>query len=326
MVCTSTLSRKGKIMATTEVLKTTIGTLWRAGLCAGVYVVGTAVGGALVSALGMPVPEMPVQADEKIAGVLLVVASLALAAGLTPLARRLQGPYWLRWLTLAALCYACLGVASPLEGAIFTTLRGMESIPVLFLPPCLLFGAAVAALFEPAHPDGAPLVAVRRFLRDRSPRQWVWRFIGAVFAFPVVYWTFGMMVAPFVMAYYQQGQFALAVPNPGVIVGTQFLRGLLFLAASLPILVMWSGSRRQLVLALGLAFYLLVGLFEMIQSYWLAPTLQILHNAEIFLDSMVYALALVLLLGREDAIGTVGPLCAHAATHDADVHQPAGSL
>ena len=68
----------------------------------------------------------------------------------------------------------------------------------------------------------------------------------------------------------------------------------------MPILILWSGSRRQLVLALGLAFYLLVGLFGMIQSYWLAPTLQILHNTEILADSMVYVLALAVLLVRRD--------------------------
>ena len=108
------------------------------------------------------------------------------------------------------------------------------------------------------------------------------------------------MVAPFVMEYYQQGQFALAVPNPALILATQFARSVLFLLAAIPILIMWSGSRRHLIAALGLAFYVLVGLFDMLQSYWLAPTLQVLHNTEIFVDSMVYALALAVLLARPD--------------------------
>lgn len=285
-------------MTTMRILTSTIANLWRVGLSASAFVVGAAVGGTLVSALGMTVPEVPVQANETITGLLLFVASLALAAGLIPLSRRLQGPYWLRWLMLAALCYVCLGLASPLEGAIFTKLAGMGSIPVLFIPPCLLFAAVVAALFSPVRVDRLPRAAARQFFRDRSPSHWMRRFAATICAFPVVYWTFGLMVAPFVMAYYQQGEFALAVPSPGVIVGTQFLRSLLFLAATVPILVMWSGSRRQLVLALGLAFYMLVGLFGMVQSYWLAPTLQILHNTEIFADSMVYALALTLLLTR----------------------------
>jgi hypothetical protein len=141
---------------------------------------------------------------------------------------------------------------------------------------------------------------VRRFFHGRSLGQWTWRLAAAILAFPIIYWTFGLMVAPFVMEYYKQGQFALAVPNPAVILATQFARSVLFLLGAMPVLILWSGSRRHLVLALGLAFYVLVGLFGMIQSYWLAPTLQVLHNSEMFIDSMVYALALAVLLVRKD--------------------------
>ncbi|MBN1512122.1 MAG: hypothetical protein JXB13_08915, partial [Phycisphaerae bacterium] len=189
--------KKGKSMAEKRVVGTTLGYVWRIGLCALANVVGTAAGGALISALQMPVPETPGQAGERVAGLLLFAASFALAAGLIPLARRLRGPYWLRWLMLAALCYVCLGAAAPLEGAIFTKLPGMGSIPVLFLPPCLLFGAVMAALFRPVRRGGAPIEAIRRFFRGRTWGQWTRRFAAAVLAFPVVYWTFGLMVAPF---------------------------------------------------------------------------------------------------------------------------------
>jgi hypothetical protein len=282
-------------------LKTAVGYLWRVPLCALAYVVGAIASGAVLSALGLPLPQVPEQADERTVGVLLLVASFALAAGLAPLARRLQGPYWLRWLTLAVLCYICLGVTSPLEGAIFTTIGGMASIPAFSVLPCLLFAAVVALLFKPINRGDSLAANVRRFFAGRSVGQWAWRLAAAICAFPIIYWTFGLMVAPFVMEYYKQGQFALAVPRPAVILATQFARSTLFLLAAAPVLVMWSGSRRQLILALGLALYVLVGLFGMIQSYWLAPTLQILHNTEMFADSMTYALALaVLLVSREE--------------------------
>jgi hypothetical protein len=272
-----------------------VGYLWRVLLCGLAYVAGTVVAGAAVSALGLPLPQLPEQADARTMGVLLFVASCALAAGLSPLAYRLSGPYWLRWLMLTVLCYICIGVTSPLEGAIFTTMD-MVSVPVLSLLPCLLFAAVMALLFQAAGTSDSLAVSVRRFFCGRTPRQWAWRFAAAILTFPVVYWTFGLMVAPFVMEYYKQGQFALAVPHPAVILATQFVRSVLFLLAAMPILILWSGSRRHLIVALGLAFYVLVGLFGMLQSYWLAPTLQILHNTEIFVDSMVYALALVVLL------------------------------
>ena len=284
-------------MIAVQNLRAAVGYLWRAPLCALAYVAGAMAGGAVISALGLPLPQIPEQTDATTMGLLLCIASLALAAGLAPLARRLQGPYWLRWLILAALCYICIGVTSPLEGAIFTTMD-MASVPALSLLPCLLFAAVMALLFKPAGTGDSLAASVRRFFRGRSAGQWVWRLAAAVCAFPVIYWTFGLMVAPFVMEYYKQGQFALAVPNPATILATQFARSVLFLIAAMPILVMWSGSRRQLILALGLAFYVLVGLFGMIQSYWLAPTLQVLHNTEMLIDSMVYALALTALLVR----------------------------
>jgi len=97
------------------------------------------------------------------------------------------------------------------------------------------------------------------------------------------------------------------------------LRSTLFLGAAMPILIAGSGPRRHLVLALGLAFYMLVGLFSMIQTYWLAPTLLILHSLEICADSMVYALALVLLLlpsgtAKADELFTRFLLCSQQAT------------
>lgn len=282
-------------MTAMQVSRTLTGYLWRVPLCALAYVGGAMASGAAFSALGLPLPQLPERADPKIMGMLLLVASLALAAGLAPLARRLQGSYWLRWLMLAILCYICLGVTSALEGAIFTTMD-MASIPAFAVLPCLLFAAVLALLFKPAQRGESFAVNARRFFSGRSLGQWMVRLATAVCAFPVIYWIFGMMVAPFVLKYYQQGQFALAVPNSAVILATQFARSTLFLLAAMPILIAWAGSRRHLILALGLAFYVLVGLFGMIQSYWLVPTLQVLHNAEMLVDSMAHAGALAVLL------------------------------
>ena len=44
----------------------------------------------------------------------------------------------------------------------------------------------------------------------------------------------------------------------------------------------------------------LVGLFGMIQTYWLGPVLLVLHNVEILADSMVYAGVLALLFVRKE--------------------------
>jgi hypothetical protein len=283
-------------MNATRIMKATAGYLGRLPLCAAAYVVGAMGSAALVSALGMPLPKLPEQADERTMGLCLILGSLVLALGLAPLARRIRGGFVVRWLALAGLCYVCLGVNTPIEAAIFSNLGGMATIPVFSLLPCLLFAATMALLFQPADKGESFRAAAQRFFEDRPAGEWAWRMAAGICAFPLIYWTFGLMIAPAVRPYYEQGQFGLALPNVTAILLVQVLRSMLFLAATMPILIVSSGPRRPLILALGLAFYVLVGLFSMIQTYWLAPTLLILHNLEILADSMVYALAMVLLL------------------------------
>jgi hypothetical protein len=306
-------------MNTTRILRIAVGYAWRLPLCVFAYVAGVAASGAIIAALGMPLPKLPEQANEQMTGLCLVLASLALGLGLAPLARRIRGGFAVRWLVLAGLCYVCLGVNTPIEAAIFTNLGGMATIPIFSILPCLLFAAAMALLFKPIDEGDSFLANVKWFFEGRTAGEWAWRIVAAVGAFPLIYWTFGLMIAPFVRPYYEQGQFGLALPSAATIVLVQFLRSVLFLAATMPILIAGSAPRRHLILALGLAFYVLVGLYGMIQTYWLAPTLLVLHNLEIFTDSMVYALAIALLLARggdtkADELFARFPLCTEQAT------------
>jgi hypothetical protein len=252
--------------------------------------------GALVSAMELTLPKVPEQANQETMGMWLMIGTLALALGVAPLARQIRGSYWLRALIVAALCYVCFGINTPIEAAVFTDLGGMSTMVVLSILPCLLFGAVTALLFRPTAPAEPFGPSVARFFGARTAGQWVWRLAAAVCAFPLIYLAFGMMVTPFVLEYYRQGQFGLTLPSIGVVILVQLGRSSLFLLAALPVLVMWSGSRRRLVWTLGLAFYVLVGLFGMIQSYWLPPALLMSHNLEILADSFVHALAIALLL------------------------------
>jgi hypothetical protein len=283
-------------MNTTRILRLVVGYGWRLPLCALAYVGAEVAGGALISAVGLPLPQLPEQANEGMTALCLILGGLFLALGLAPLARRIQGGFTVRWLTLAGLCYLCLGAIMPIEAAIFTSMPGLASMPVFSLLPCVSLAAVLARLFRPRDRGDSFRSLTRRFFAGRAAGEWLWRLAAALCAFPLIYWTFGLMIAPFVRPYYEQGQFGLALPSAGAIVLVQFLRSALFLAATLPILITTAGPRRHLILTLGLAFYVLVGLYGLVQTYWLAPTLLILHNLEIFTDSMVYALALALLL------------------------------
>ena len=283
-----------------QAFKAVGGYVWRVPLCAFAYIAGTMAGGEFVSAIGMKLPPVPEQANEQMMGLCLLIGCIVLAIGVGPLAQRIRAGYWVRCLILAGLTYVCIGLNTPIEAAIFTNIDGMRTMVVFSLLPCLLFGCVTALLFKPSGKVDPFGRQVSHFFSGRSAEQWVWRFVAAICAFPVIYWIFGMMVAPWVIEYYKQGQFGLALPGTGAIILTQLLRSSLFFLAALPVLIVWSGSRRQITVRLGFAFFVLVGLFSMIQTYWLGPVLLILHNVEILADSMVYAGVLALLFVRKE--------------------------
>jgi hypothetical protein len=294
------MTKAGTTMKLKEATKVVIGHVWRVPLCAFAYVAGTMVSAVLVSKIGMKLPAVTQQADEQTMGLCLLIGSLALAIGVGPLAQTIRTRYWARFLILAALTYVCLGLNTPIEAAIFTNISGMRTMVVFSLLPCLLFGCVTALLFKPsgkAEPFGRQ---VSQFLSGRSMQEWAWRFAAAICAFPIIYWIFGMMVAPWVLEYYEQGQFGLTLPATGIIILTQLLRSGLFFLAALPILIVGSGSRIKLTILLGVAFFVLVGLFGMIQTYWLGPVLLVLHSVEILADSLVYAGVLAVLFVRKE--------------------------
>jgi hypothetical protein len=123
-----------------------------------------------------------------------------------------------------------------------------------------------------------------------------------------------MMVGPFVADAYRAGRFGLVLPGLGQILSVQFVRSVLFLLASLPVLAAWHGSRLRLALALGAAHFVMVGLFGMLQAYWLPAPMRLIHTAEILVDSVTYAAVLVVLLvrPREDVRASI-PVASAAA-------------
>jgi hypothetical protein len=290
--------------------KTAGGYVWRVPLCAFAYIAGTMAGGAFVSAIGMKLPPVPEQANEQTMSLCLLIGSFVLAIGIGQLDRRIRAGYWVRCLILVMLTYVCIGLNTPIEAAIFTNISGMRTMVVFSLLPCLLFGFVTALLFKPsgkAEPFGRQ---VSRFFSGRSAKQWAWRFVAAICAFPVIYWIFGMMVTPWVLEYYKQEQVGLTLPGTSVIILVQLLRSSLFFLAALPIIIVWTGSRRQLAVRLGFAFFVLVGLFSMIQTYWLGSVLLVLHNVEILVDSVVYAgvLSLLFIRKKPSELAVVGNL------------------
>lgn len=276
--------------------RTILDYLWKTPLCALTYLVGIVAGGAAATSLGLSLPAIPAAGSEmsQLAG--LLAGCVLLVLGLGPLARRIRGGLVARWLMLAAFAYVCLGLNTAIEAGIFTKYGGMTAMALIQVVPCLLLALVVSLLFPRQEPTESSHASTRSLPGGAGWRSWSWRVPAAVLAFPLIYFLFGMPVGLLVADYYRHEAFGLVLPGLGTIIGTQLLRSVLYLLASLPIAAAWSGSRRSFILVFGIALFIFTGLFGMVQASWLPVQIRLIHSVELAADAMTYACALAVLL------------------------------
>ena len=280
-------------------LKESLDFAWRVMVCGFVFAAGLVISRLAFQFASVSPPRMPTQAPEAIAGYYLFAGSVALAAGILLTSRGIKGPLHIRWLALATFLFIGFGVSSTIETSIFSSTEGvLWMIPILFLP-CVVLASIAVVLLKSPDVQRTLMPALVDAIRSRTPGQWVWRCLAAIFAFPVVYFIFGSIVSPVVSQYYAQGVSGLALPNPGLIISTQLLRGLLHLLAAIAVIFLWNASEQRLVFALALAFFVFVAAYDIVLAYQVPVMLIVTHGIEVLVDSFVYAWLLVALLARK---------------------------
>jgi hypothetical protein len=258
------------------------------------YIVGSMLSGMLAVGLHFTPPARMPGTSQSGDLKAMVVAGVILACGLAPLALGLAGKRLTRWLALAAMIYVICGLNTVIEISIFSTFfKGTYA----FLLTVYVFSALLAAAAFAAWPASQQ----RPALPSLGVAGWAWRLCAAWLAFPVIYFLFGMMVGPFVVKYYTSGILGFMIPPMTVIIRTQLLRSALFLAVSLPLVFLWSKSRRGLFVSLGIAHASMVGLMGLASAYWMPMTMRVGHSLEITADSFVYAAVLTLLFFHKKA-------------------------
>ncbi len=266
--------------------------IWKLPVCGLAFSIASIATAAILSIVGLKVPAMPPGVDEQQSALISIALSPLLALGLAPLALRLSGRYLVRGLALAFLAFINLGVNTTIESAIFSTIfaKGGEAFLVLmYLGASVAFGAALARFFGPAA--AAPPITPHR-----TTLSWAGRVVIAVVAFPMIYFVFGWAIGPIVVEQYRAGVAGLVLPDMSVILPTQVLRSVLFLLASAPLIFLWTGTRRALILSLGWAHAVTVGLYGLLSAYWFPAVLRVTHSLEITADSFAYAFVIVMLL------------------------------
>lgn len=289
--------------------------IWKIIACAIAYPLGVVLSGIVFRLFGAALPSSPVPhaAQSQHPMILMLAASLVLAAGMVLLAQGLQGSLASRAIILCVFVYVSTGLNNVIEATRFMVAyaKGGASTLLAFQAlACVLFALALAVWIRSDREFSPFSARLADFFSRQSPASWSWRMLAAVLGFPVIYFAFGLCVSPIVVPYYRDLGFGLTIPSFATMLSTATERSALFLIATLPVLVLWQGTRRQLAIALGLAFTVLVGWFPLLQASFLPTTLRIAHSLEICADSFVYAILLVALLtvqpGTKPSIRSAG--------------------
>ncbi|HUA36896.1 MAG TPA: hypothetical protein VMA35_00695 [Candidatus Sulfopaludibacter sp.] len=272
-------------------------------LCALSSVIGTLIGGVFSTVLHLEQPRLPGPVNTQLLALLCLAGGFVLSMALATLSPRLQGNRRSRFAVIAWFVFAWLGINNTIEAGIFTTMGGSPTVITTMLFQSLFVAGAVVLMFSHQRPGKSSPEVIRRFFASRTAAQWAVRLASAVAAFPLIYFLFGMPVGLMVGKSYQSQSFNLQMPTLNVVIGVQSLRSLTALAAVLPMLALWTGSRQRFAWTFGLSLFLVAGLYGLIQAYWMPWTLRSIHTVELFLDSMVYGwLVAMWLLPRPSAM------------------------
>lgn len=258
-------------------------------------------GGLVISrvaaySLGFTIPRFPQQAGENEAVYYLLAGSMMLSAGFYFIIAGISGRFITRFLIAFLFVFLAFAVGVGIESSIYSDVAGYNRIIVVMLLPALLFSIA-AAVITPETKTGVSFgKKIRDYFGLYSTKQWAWRFAVAILSFPFIYFFFGIMVSPFVSAYYSELVQGLNLPSPGTIVIVQLFRSLVFLVITLPVLATWRMSRAILIIALGLVHFVMVFAYDFYLALVMPVELILIHGVEILLDSYVYAWVLVMLI------------------------------
>ena len=279
--------------------------LWKLPLCGIGFFSGLIISGMALPALGFQAPEIPAGTDANTITFYFLLGSIVLAFVLSFISRNLQSNWLGRWLILAALTLVFAVVGMVLESFFFMTTGAVSSLTsaiyttLNFLLPSLFLAALIALLFHPIQSFETCSNCLRNFFSSHSSLEWLWRITLALVAYPLTYFTFGLLMLPYVRDFYISGQFELVNPTWGRLIPLQLIRSLLFLIASLPVIIWWRGSRWRLWLALGISVFVLTAFMAVFTAYWFPWQMRFFHGLELFADAMVYVGALVMLFARK---------------------------
>lgn len=258
------------------------------------------VGGMTMNLLGLPLSALGSQRKPFQSVVASLIAGTLTGLTLGPLGSRLNLPLFGRACLWFLLLFVLNGLVNVVEAIFFTTIPLTQLASSLTI---LAFGQVAVAvllslLFRPQQPGPGLLTRLRETLAQRTGASWAWRFGLAALSYLLIYFAFGMIVAPFVLPYYNNPDLGLnlVVPGFGVILPLEVGRGLLYALTVFPLIAVLRGSVWSKAFWVGLTIAVLGSWVPMLRAIGWPLALRMAHGLEITADAFVQGIVLTWLL------------------------------
>jgi hypothetical protein len=189
------------------------------------------------------------------------------------------------------LLYFGIGYFNTLdEGMLFIGLSGREVAGGLIFGflRALIVATVLVALIRQADRTTLGPAAEHALPAPRSLVQWLWRLAAGDVAYVFLYFVAGMLVFPFVKAFYA----TRALPAGSTVILMQLFRALVYMGVALPALRLMR-DRRHAGVALGLALAVLGGIAPLLPENSLMPDyVRLPHTIEIGVSNFIYGVIL----------------------------------
>lgn len=226
---------------------------------------------------------------------------------------------WSGWRLILAIFFVFYGVTTFMgqsESAVFLTQLPAGMVPRLFLMGLLIAApySALAVIIlgkrqnPPADEPEAALPSV-------PLSSWPWRLALIAVAYVILYFTFGYFIAwrnPAVQQYYggtDSGSFfaqmQTVVRDRPWLVPFQVLRALCWVVLALPIVWMLKGGRREIALALGFTFAVLMNAQLLLPNPYMPEAVRMAHLVETASSNFIFGVLVGWLLTARPSPGGI---------------------
>jgi hypothetical protein len=207
-----------------------------------------------------------------------LVASSVLAAGVLTLGLHWSQSGWMRAFVAVFVLEFVVGTVNTLdEAAFFHVMPNRQLVGAFALG--FVASVVVAALLSLVP----PLRGVSN-VDPHPPLRVFARVLALAFVYFVLYLVAGILVRPYVIAFYQ----SRPLPGLGVLFTVELVRGFLYVLAAWPWLRMIT-SRARTVLFLGAAYSILGGLAPLLlPNPFMPPNIRLAHGFEVGISNFVF--------------------------------------